>query len=82
MIVTLTITKGKDAGRVIRLQEGETKTLGRGSQADVTLSDVVVSRVHCRIRVEGGACYVQDMGSRNGTSVSRSALMMRNGFEG
>jgi hypothetical protein len=70
MIVTLTITKGKDAGRVVRLEEGETKTFGRGSQADITLSDGVVSRVHCRIRIEGGACYVQDMGSRNGTSVN------------
>ncbi len=74
MIVTLTITKGQDAGRVVRLEEGETKTFGRGSQADVTLSDAVVSRVHCRIRVEGGACYVQDMGSRNGTSVNGRAL--------
>jgi serine/threonine-protein kinase len=74
MIVTLTITKGKDAGRVVRLEEGETKTFGRGSQADVTLGDAVVSRVHCRIRVEGGACYVQDMGSRNGTSVNGRAL--------
>ncbi len=70
MIVTLTITKGKDAGRVVRLEEGEAKTLGRGSQADVILSDVVVSRVHCRLRVQGGACYVQDLGSRNGTSVN------------
>ena len=70
MIVTLTLTKGKDAGRVVRLEEGETKTLGRGSQADITLSDAVVSRVHCRVRIEGGACYVQDMGSRNGTSVN------------
>ena len=70
MIVTLTITKGTDAGRVIRIEEGETKTLGRGSKADIPLSDVAVSRVHCRIRVDGGACYVQDMGSRNGTSVN------------
>lgn len=70
MVVTITITKGRDAGRVVRLEEGETKTLGRGSRADVILSDVVVSRVHCRIRLEGGACYVRDMGSRNGTSVN------------
>ena len=70
MIVTLTITKGQDAGRVIRLEEGEAKTLGRGSEADITLSDGVVSRVHCRIRIQGGACYVRDMGSRNGTSVN------------
>jgi hypothetical protein len=70
MIVTLTVTKGKDLGRVIRLEEGEIKTLGRGSQADITLSDAVISRVHCRIRVENGACYAQDMGSRNGTFVN------------
>ena len=70
MVVTVTITKGKDAGRVVRLEEGETKTLGRGSQANIVLSDVVVSRAHCRLRVAGGACYVQDLGSRNGTSVN------------
>jgi serine/threonine-protein kinase len=70
MVVTITITKGKDAGRVVRLEEGETKTLGRGSQANIILSDVVVSRAHCRLRVAGGACYVQDLGSRNGTSVN------------
>ena len=55
---------------MVRLEEGETKTFGRGSQADITLSDVVVSRLHCRVRLEGGACYVRDMGSRNGTSVN------------
>jgi len=74
MIVTLTIIKGKDAGRVVRLEDGETKTLGRGSQADVTLSDAVVSRMHCRIRIERGACYVRDLGSRNGTSVNGRAV--------
>jgi hypothetical protein len=70
MMVTITVTRGRDAGRVIRLEKGEVRTLGRGSEADITLSDTLVSRLHCRIRVEGGACYVRDMGSSNGTWIN------------
>jgi pSer/pThr/pTyr-binding forkhead associated (FHA) protein len=69
-MVTITVTKGRDAGRVIRLGKGESRTLGRGPEADITLSDMAVSRLQCRIRVEGGACYVRDMGSSNGTSIN------------
>jgi pSer/pThr/pTyr-binding forkhead associated (FHA) protein len=75
MIVAMIVTKGRDAGRVIRLEEGEARTLGRGSQADITLSDPVVSRLHCRIRIEDGACYVRDMGSRNGTSINGQRIL-------
>jgi pSer/pThr/pTyr-binding forkhead associated (FHA) protein len=75
MTVTMIVTKGRDAGRVIRLEEGEARTLGRGSQADVTLGDPVVSRLHCRIRIEEGACYVRDMGSRNGTSINGQRIL-------
>lgn len=42
-------------------------TLGRGAQCDVLVRHDTVSRRHAEIRREGGACYVSDLGSSNGT---------------
>ncbi len=43
-------------------------TVGRTDQADVTLDDTRVSRVHCSLRI-GDAVSVTDLGSANGTFV-------------
>ena len=45
--------------------------LGRGSDNDVVLSDVSVSRYHAELSREDGSWYVQDLKSTNGVEVNR-----------
>ncbi len=42
-------------------------TVGRGSSSDIVLADEAVSWHHAQLWVEGGALWVRDLGSRNGT---------------
>ncbi len=48
------------------LADGE-YLIGRDGGAAVWLESTTVSRHHARIRVEGGAATIEDLGSRNGT---------------
>jgi two-component system cell cycle response regulator len=43
--------------------------LGRDARCDLVLDAEDVSRLHARVRVEGGRYRVEDLGSRNGTFV-------------
>jgi transcriptional regulator of acetoin/glycerol metabolism len=44
-------------------------TLGRDPGADIPVEDSGVSRAHARLELRGGALWVSDLGSRNGTHV-------------
>jgi len=54
--------------REITLAEGE-NLLGRDRQAVVWIDSATVSRRHARIVVNDGEAVIEDLGSRNGTSV-------------
>jgi DNA-binding winged helix-turn-helix (wHTH) protein len=54
--------------REITLSEGE-NLLGRDRQAVVWIDSATVSRRHARIMVTDGEAVIEDLGSRNGTSV-------------
>ncbi len=43
--------------------------IGRGTEADVIVDDIGVSRRHAEVRVEGGRLVAADLGSTNGTFV-------------
>ena len=45
-------------------------TVGRDPGADFTLDDTLVSRRHFRVLQEGGAYWVEDLGSTNGTLIN------------
>ncbi|HEY4573861.1 MAG TPA: FHA domain-containing protein, partial [Thermoanaerobaculia bacterium] len=62
------IANGED--RVVPLAGGRTR-LGRGSDNDVVLSDVSVSRYHAEILREGSGWLVHDLKSTNGVEVNR-----------
>src|SRR5437868_3489714 len=65
---TLTMVSGSEAGAVYRL--GESTVLGRSQDCEVRINDVGVSRRHALIVQQSGTDYVvQDLGSRNGTTV-------------
>lgn len=44
--------------------------IGRLQDCDLTLRDSRISRRHARIRLEGGACSIEDLGSRHGLTVN------------
>lgn len=57
---------GKLRGKEFELSEGE-NSLGRSMEADISLTVDGVSKKHINITVNGESCYIEDMGSSNGT---------------
>jgi hypothetical protein len=53
---------------------GERMTIGRSPEADVFLDDVTVSRDHAVLVRRGGAWFLDDSGSLNGTYVNRRRI--------
>ncbi len=56
---------------------GERMTIGRSPEAEVFLDDVTVSRDHAVLVRRGGAWFLDDSGSLNGTYVNRSRIDSR-----
>ncbi len=44
--------------------------VGRATTADIRIDDPRVSRLHARIEMRDDGVYVEDLGSRNGTTVN------------
>jgi DNA-binding NtrC family response regulator len=64
------IVREGEATQVIDLHEGDAIVLGRAADATVTLDDARASREHARVRRQGGAIMLTDLGSRNGTRLN------------
>ena len=64
----LIIFIGKDSGKRHKIEPGIT-TVGRSSQADITIDDERISRIHCEINCSDGNITIEDKESRNGTYV-------------
>ncbi|MFE8595743.1 FHA domain-containing protein [Archangium violaceum] len=69
MSFQLTIAEGKEAGKEFEFEQ-DSVLIGRVNECDVVLYDAGISRRHCRIFVEGGQHFVEDLGSSNGTQVN------------
>ncbi len=61
------------AGRVFALNEGE-NILGRDEGAAAQIDLPGISRRHARIVVEHGRATLEDLGSKNGTSLNEGTL--------
>ncbi len=66
---SLVIIDGNEKGRIIYLTNNY-MTIGRGSHADIIISDKTVSRKHCLIEVNETDVVVIDLESSNGTYVN------------
>jgi len=62
----LVIFIGKDSGKRHKLKPGII-TIGRSPEADITIDDDRISRIHCAIKWSNGSITVEDKGSKNGT---------------
>ncbi len=64
---------GKDSGKRHKLKPGII-TIGRSPQADITIDDDRISRVHCAIKWEDDTITIEDKGSKNGTYVDSQKI--------
>jgi pSer/pThr/pTyr-binding forkhead associated (FHA) protein len=60
---------GKLRGQSFDLGNGD-NIVGRSSSSEISISVEGVSKKHFKITVNGENCYVQDLGSSNGTFVN------------
>lgn len=65
----LVVIAGPDAGRTFPLHDGQTLVVGRGQASDTQLADAAMSRVHCRVIVDGNRVILMDAESKTGTLV-------------
>lgn len=65
------VLEGEDHVFPLPLTAASKVRLGRGSDNDVVLSDVSVSRYHAELSRDGDSWYVQDLKSTNGVEVNR-----------
>ncbi len=61
--------KDKPVTRFV-VHEGEPIIIGRTDEADVTIDNPSISRIHAAIELEKGRDYITDKGSTNGTWVN------------
>src|SRR5262245_16056983 len=73
MASRLVVTSGPDVGRSFLLDDAG-GVVGRGEGSAVQLSDLSVSREHCRIQFRDGDYVVVDAGSRNKTFVNEKQV--------
>jgi pSer/pThr/pTyr-binding forkhead associated (FHA) protein len=73
---TLTIQNGCFAGLVIQLKKAR-MLLGRDVDCDICLDDSLVSDEHAAISRNGGDFVLEDLNSRNGTSVNGERINRR-----
>ncbi len=69
----LIVTEGPLRGQQWVMQ-GDQLIIGRGAHCDIVIPERRVSREHLRIWREGGICFVEDLGSKNGTHVNGMRL--------
>ncbi|MEW5739279.1 MAG: FHA domain-containing protein, partial [Myxococcota bacterium] len=69
----LRVTEGAGEGEEFSFEGGDVR-LGRTADNDVVIKDPSSSRSHCRIFEKGGARFVEDMKSANGTEVNGQPL--------
>ncbi|MCK4839602.1 MAG: FHA domain-containing protein [Desulfobulbaceae bacterium] len=68
--------KEKPVHRFI-VHEGKPITIGRTTEADVTLDNPSISREHAVVEHEKGRDYLTDKGSTNGTTVNGKKITKR-----
>ncbi len=68
------VRSGKEIGRTVTLNTGQTISLGRLKGCDVVLDDEAASRRHCTITAREDVCVLSDLQSANGTYVNEKRI--------
>ena len=59
---------------ILRIEQGMTIRIGRGSASDTKIDDTAMSRVHCEIVMNDSTPMLQDLGSSTGTFLGRKKI--------
>lgn len=65
----ISVISGPDKGTIWNL-DGSKAVIGRGDDCTFRLADASVSRHHSKIKFQAGNCFIDDLGSGNGTVVN------------
>ena len=68
------VRSGKDVGRTISVNSGQSISIGRLKGCDVSVDDEAASRRHCTITGRDDTCVVSDQQSANGTFVNEKRV--------
>src|ERR1044072_5862588 len=68
------VRSGKEMGRTIAVNSGQSITLGRLKGCDVVVDDEAASRRHCTITAREDEVVVADLQSANGTFVNEKRI--------
>jgi hypothetical protein len=72
----------KNGLHMVYLDEGQNGSLGRGHDCDIKISDISVSRKHCRVKLLGNEFFLEDSKSKFGTLVGlTNSVWIRNQTE-
>ena len=75
MRLILNAQTGEEVAQLIWVSSGQSLTVGRTDEAQfVIAADLVMSRVHFEVSVEGEECRIADRGSSNGTFLNRERI--------
>src|SRR5262245_14338619 len=58
----LIVVSGPETGRTFPLADGQTLVIGRGQASDTKINDPHMSRIHCRLQVDGNQTTILDAG--------------------
>ncbi len=72
--IALRVADGPGKGAERTLSPGDSLTIGRSEDADFTIADSRISRIHCRVESREGDWIVTDTDSRNGTWVNEKRV--------
>ncbi|MDD5759962.1 MAG: FHA domain-containing protein, partial [Desulfobulbaceae bacterium] len=56
--------------KTFSIAEGQTITIGRGKECDISIDNTAISRQHISICMNSGIYFVSDLGSTNGSFVN------------
>lgn len=66
----LVVLSGVDTGKAVEVAKAQF-TVGKGEECDLVLTDPTVSRQHLVLEQQGGAVFVRDLQSTNGTWIDQ-----------
>ena len=68
------IVHGPERAEVVHVPVDRETVIGRGAESHALVDDARISRRHARLRWEAGSLFIEDLGSRNGTTVNGEVL--------
>ena len=74
---TLHVIKGTNPGTVVALENGDKWVMGRNADCQIVINMPSVSREHAIIKLLDGRFFIEDLKSRNGTTVNNQEIKTR-----